>query len=182
MNSLIRPTDDLIVTIRLDNDDAIALTFVERARQEAALVPPGTVLNFKRGLTLSNGKIYTASGDSTPFTALVENARSRVKTIWSVQHQLLKNEWRVHQIHGPPFWIQVIHGENVANRIKGRLIRNLFCLRNFEFSDKFALQKPAIPAIIFDWFLFTPFRQLRECVLNLIKPFFRFFRDKREMQ
>ncbi len=121
--------DGLVLTTRLDNDDAVSRDFVERVQAAAMVQSPGTVLNFPNGLALRNGRLYTADDTSNPFTSLIEQAAGPVQTIWSAQHRDLGTRWKLVQVDLPPVWLQVVHGENVANRIKGALVDPATCPR-----------------------------------------------------
>ena len=173
VSALISPSDDLVVTTRLDNDDAVSRDFIERVRLEAARVPTGTVLNFTNGLALRDGRVYTATDTSNPFTSLVESASGPIKTIWSAQHHKLESEWTLHQIRGLPAWLQVVHGENVSNRIKGCRVSDTAVVDTFALGDGVQIAPAGPVDLALDKLIAAPLRTLREQAFRAIKPWVR---------
>jgi hypothetical protein len=108
-----------LITSSLDNDDALAVDFVERL-QTAALCPGRTVVYLTRGLIKSGRRVYLRVDPTNAFPSVVEEWDSAV-TCWADWHNLLANHMPVLALDGDPGWLQVIHGTNVSNRVRGRL-------------------------------------------------------------
>ncbi len=161
-----------LVTTRLDNDDAIASDFLERIRQEASGLPDGTILNFRNGAALRDGRLYSAADESNPFTSLVEDAAD-CKTIWAATHTELGSNFPLRQVVTQPCWLQVVHGENVANRIKGRRLADSSIAARFSVHECVSVEPTSKSALILDRFLLHPARQLREIAIALAKAILR---------
>jgi hypothetical protein len=108
-----------LITSSLDNDDALAVDFVERL-QAAALRPGRMAVYLSRGLIKSGRRVYLRVDPTNAFPSVVEDWNSAV-TCWADWHNLLGNHMPVLELHGDPGWLQVIHGTNVSNRVRGRL-------------------------------------------------------------
>lgn len=169
------PRSERLLTTRLDNDDAIASDFVERIQKEAGSREDGTVLNFTRGLALSRGKLYSAIDTSNPFTSLVESYGNDVKTIWSAQHQDLGRKWRLVQVSGDPAWLQVVHGENVTNRIRGRRLHKSSLTDRFRLAGKMDLAPTSKIGIALENAVLVPLRAAREALFKALKPLHKLF-------
>lgn len=157
-----------LLTTRLDNDDAVSRDFLSRLREQARALPDGTILNFPEGIALRNGKLYTARDESNPFTSLVE-AAAGAKTIWAAPHTELAAEFPIVQIESPACWLQVVHGENVTNRIKGRRMRDQQVMARFELDQGVDLTPTSTVAVFVDRLLLFPLRQSREWLIKLAK-------------
>lgn len=161
---------DLLLSTRLDNDDAVSRDFIERTHRAAEDAADGTVLNFTKGLAMRNGAIYSARDRSNPFTTLVEREPVSPKTIWSAQHHELGHKWRLEQVEGPPVWLQVVHGENVTNRIKGKRLSARVLVNRFSISSDIETSADQSLRMALDNLVLHPVREIREKVWRLIKP------------
>jgi hypothetical protein len=108
---------DWLMTTRLDNDDALHPLFFEQLRQN---VKEGyrEFLNIPHGLIAANGKFYRKSDWSSPFITFSESA-SNPETVWIDQHHLLARHASIRQLALRDGWIQIVHGRNLANQIRG---------------------------------------------------------------
>ncbi len=164
--------DGRVITTRLDNDDAISRDFLQRVRDAAERFPDGTIINFREGIALQQGRLYTAADESNPFTSLVEQARNAV-TIWAAPHTELAERFPLQQVITEPCWLQVVHGENVANRIKGKRLADKAVLARFLLGDAVKVESTNGPALAVDNALLFPLRQLREVAIRLAKAMLR---------
>lgn len=164
---------DLVLTTRLDNDDAVSNDFITRIRNAAEGAESGTVLNFTYGLAMNAGRIYTASDHSNPFTTMVERQVSRPQTVWSAQHHELGQKYRVIQIEAPPVWLQVVHGENVTNRIRGKRLEPSAMMDAFTLPGDVQATPASAGEIAFDNLVLAPARLMRETIFRLVKPLVR---------
>lgn len=108
---------DWLVTTRLDNDDALNPRFIEAVM---ACVVPGSreFINPKRGLIVSNGLLYRKRDYSSPFITFSEPVDG-FRTVWLDQHQRLSRYATIKQLDLQDAWIQLIHGGNIANQVRG---------------------------------------------------------------
>lgn len=108
-----------LVTTRLDNDDAISrdhLASVQAAfeRQEREFV------TFPCGLQSFRGHLYNVNWPANPFLSLIERVgdAGAVTTVFCVRHDRMgKNP--VRKIRGERRWLQVLHGSNLGNVLRG---------------------------------------------------------------
>ena len=114
----------ILVTTRLDSDDAVRSDFIERV-QRAATVPVNrpTVLAFPIGFVWHRQRSYLDWQPSNAFSSLVEpvggSASYPIKTIYTGSHSLQHQLGRVVWLSAAPAWMQVVHGTNLENRRRG---------------------------------------------------------------
>jgi len=108
---------DWLVTTRLDNDDALNPRFIEFLM---ANVMPGIreFINPKRGLIVSNGLLYRKRDYSSPFISFSEPV-DEFRTVWLDQHHRLCRYATIKQLDLQDAWIQLVHGGNIANQVRG---------------------------------------------------------------
>jgi Putative rhamnosyl transferase len=130
--SLLDPGTEVLITTRVDSDDAIADRYLEAVREYA--VPfhrsahPDLLLNFPRGYRRDEGagRLYEARMHASPFHSLFERpgrgpvatAIQPLNTALYDQHATLHRQRFTHQDDSMHGWIQVLHGGNVANQIE----------------------------------------------------------------
>ncbi len=111
-----------LLTSSLDNDDMLARFFVERL-QEAARggSRARTIYNYPLGYTYAAGCLYRHRDLSNAFASMCEPSAGAL-TIWHDWHTRLRRYGPMVQLSAEPAWVQVIHGRNVSNRIRGWLV------------------------------------------------------------
>ena len=166
---LLDPGTRRVVTTRLDNDDAVARDYLARVRQMAASVDDGTAINFPVGLALRDDRLFTARDESNPFVSVVEAARD-LRTVWSAPHRNLGAEWNLVQVETEPCWLQVVHGENVANRISGRRLLDDSALDTFAIEPRCIIERPALHERPLEALVRHPLRRLRELAIDAARP------------
>lgn len=117
------PATPLLLTTRLDNDDALALDFTERlhaAVREAGHAPGA--YNFRHGLIRRGEALYALAHPCNAFFSWLEPVGPAMRTAPSIRHMRLSEVGPVHQIEGPPAWLQVVHEGNVSNKVRGRRV------------------------------------------------------------
>lgn len=170
VRALAEPGEQLIITTRLDNDDALSSDFVAQVQAAAQTAPARTVLNFTHGIAMRKGRLFTATDRSNPFTSLVERDLAGAETIWAKSHHELGEKWTITQVEAPPVWLQVVHGENVTNRIKGRLVSDVARIESFKIRPDVAAERVGTAGVLLDHLLLAPMRRLRELGIKIIKP------------
>lgn len=108
-----------VITANLDNDDGLAVDFVRRLQLAPARGPRNAVY-LTRGLVLSGEKVYLRTDKLNAFCAVRETLEDPI-TCWVDWHNRLPLRMPVVQLAGAPGWLQVVHGANVSNRVRGRL-------------------------------------------------------------
>lgn len=155
----------LLITTRLDNDDALNKNFIAKT-QELALGRQKTkepfVINFDNGLCLNNARAYQHRDVLNAFTSLVEPFLSDINTVWKYQHRQL-NHFKVVNLQDSFMWLQVIHNLNVSNCVRGLRINNRMLKQNFnlEYVDE-KLNKDNQSLIFLENVFFYPVRLTKE--------------------
>lgn len=156
---------DWLLTTRLDSDDILAVDHVARLR-EAARAGISQVFNFPNGAILSTRtavpRLYQIVDRKNPFASLLEPMSLKARTIWHEIHVNIARLAPVTQIEGRPAWLQVVHGGNVSNRIKGTRVRLSSMVDLFPtISALHDMGEESDLEITAENYLYTPWRQLR---------------------
>ena len=109
-------SEDIIITTRLDNDDAICRSFVDRT-QKAAKV--NHVISFPLGYLYKNGKIYLHDFTGNHFLSYVSSSND-IKTIFCGNHMRLPSRYPCISIRDAVGWMEVIHDKNLKNTLARR--------------------------------------------------------------
>ncbi|MCC2029639.1 hypothetical protein KEC56_08925 [Microbacterium sp. YMB-B2] len=118
--SIFANRSDLLLTTNLDNDDAVAADFVDRL-QDAARRHPDHAIYLRKGLILQGDALYVRDDPDNAFCSISETWDAPI-TAWRDWHILLREHLPVASLDGPPAWLQVIHGQNVSNRVRGNRV------------------------------------------------------------
>lgn len=149
----------ILITTNLDNDDALATDFVERL-QDAARPGRREALFLIHGVIRSEDRAYIRRDRMNAFCSVAEPWKGAL-TAWRDWHILVDKHMEVRNLGGPPGWLQVIHGRNVSNRVRGRLVSP------DRYASQFAGLLDDLPSlhggeILADRLLFNPYRETRE--------------------
>ena len=106
-----------LITTRLDNDDALHPHFLEVVRSHAR-EGQREFINIPTGLVVANKRCYRKNDWSSPFISLSETAHEPT-TVWIDKHHLLSRHGAIRQLNLRDGWIQIIHGGNLANQVRG---------------------------------------------------------------
>ena len=155
-----------VVTTRLDNDDVISSDFTDRVQGEFRHQDL-EVVNFPHGYAYKDGHVFTHTDFSNPFATLIER-RSGFRTVWGADHDKLSSLAPIRQVVAPPVWMQVIHGRNISNRVRGRIVAHTD-LGGFRAVSSLAASPPSFHRIVFDWVLLVPLRTSRDLAIRLGK-------------
>jgi len=116
-----RSTAPFLITTRLDSDDAVATDFIAAVQREFA-GQERLFVNFPRGLqVVRSGALYQRDYPSGPFLSLIE-ARSEqppLTVFGSRGHTKARRLGPIREVMAPPMWLQVVHGSNIANEVRG---------------------------------------------------------------
>jgi len=116
--------DAVRITTRLDNDDAIHPRLIERvqelAREQLGLrdLSRGFFISFPMGCSEQHADFYIQRYRCNPFTSFVSSQASETHVL-SSDHRYIADIAPVVFEYCRPMWCQVIHGENVANELRG---------------------------------------------------------------
>ena len=111
-----------LITSRLDSDDAISRDYIEIIQNNFA-EQEFEFLNFSYGYVLNGNKLYTFKYLQNPFVSLVERVNTLstngFKSVLCADHTELYSHGKVKQIKTETGWMQIIHGKNNNNRVRG---------------------------------------------------------------
>ncbi|MHC9045972.1 glycosyltransferase [Microbacterium saperdae] len=119
-------TAPYLITTRIDSDDAVARQFVADVQshfddQESLYI------NLLSGVQVErSGEVYRYDEPSNPFISYIEK---RVKTalprtvFQNLSHGRSREFGDLLNVVGPPRWMQIIHGSNIANGVRGLRVR-----------------------------------------------------------
>lgn len=152
-----RPGGHLLTT-NLDNDDGLSRDFVARV-QRAPQRAPREAIYVTRGLIRSPQGLYLRTDRHNAFCSVRESWDEPV-TCWAEWHNRLAMIMPTVEVRGRPGWLQVVHGTNVSNRVRGRLISSNDYRADFVgISD---LRPPSKSAVAKDLVLGVPTRSFTE--------------------
>lgn len=108
-----------VITTRLDNDDCVARDFIATIQEHSA-ARDRYFVNFTVGAQYQSGRFYHRLDPSNAFISLVEPASDEPpRTVFLDTHNRLNRHGRIVQVHTHPMWLQMVHGRNVANVVRG---------------------------------------------------------------
>jgi hypothetical protein len=105
-----------VITTRMDNDDCIARNYLGAVRN--AFASSREFINFTAGLQYQGGRLYQRIDPSNAFVSLAEPTVG-LTTVFIDRHDRVANHGPVRQVKAPSMWIQIVHGENLANSVHG---------------------------------------------------------------
>lgn len=115
---------DVLITTRLDSDDAIHARYAEaiqaRASDFVGSRRESWLLNFPRGFTLdrATGILYFAWSPRSHFHSLFERDPAATSTVLAGNHSNFHEQHPTDQDDSLAAWVQVIHGGNVKNSLR----------------------------------------------------------------
>jgi hypothetical protein len=149
----------ILITTNLDNDDGLATDFVDRLQRIQTPLPRAAVY-FANGLIARGNETYLRRDRLNAFCSVRETLADPV-TCWSDWHNLLGRSMPVMQLGDAPAWFQLVHGANVSNRVRGRLVSP------DDYRDTFGtlldgFEAPSARRVFRDRFIGGPARACRE--------------------
>lgn len=111
---------DILITTNIDNDDGIAADFSERL-QNTVSAHERVAVYVSRGLVKRGEDLYLRTDPRNAFCSVREPWSAPVAA-WSEYHNEFSRVMPVIEIEGDPGWLQVVHGNNVSNRVRGRRV------------------------------------------------------------
>jgi hypothetical protein len=152
-----------LITTNLDNDDALAVDFLARV-QAAAQKGVRTAIYLADGLIVAGDSAYHRVDKHNAFCSVAEpwgTGDAEPVTCWVRSHDALGEVMPVRSIRGSAAWLQVIHGTNVSNRVRGRLVSPASDRARFgALLD--GLPEPRAALVLRDRVVFGPLRAIRE--------------------
>lgn len=162
-----------LLSSRLDNDDGLAADFMERTAAAArGQVPaPRTGIVITRGFIRSDSRAYEISHRCNAFTSWLEDGSdpAQVLTAMGINHMEAPRHGPLVQVPGPGGWLQVVHGGNVSNKVRGRRVAPAALVGRFHAAALDGLARPAPGEVALENLLLTPLRDGRDALVNLLR-------------
>jgi hypothetical protein len=123
VEAALAPGDEVVLTTRLDNDDALHRDALARVRAAAlAASPELRFLDLPVGYLLdsASGELRRLEWRSYHFLSLVEpRAGGAVRTVRRIDHTRAAELAPVASVTDEPMWLEVVHGRNRSNAVRG---------------------------------------------------------------
>jgi hypothetical protein len=162
---------EALLTTNLDNDDGLARDYVSRlheaARAHWALRP--CALNFTNGFIINGPRLFAHRHVSNAFTNLLEPYDERLRTAPAIRHMEVAHYLPVAQIPGPGAWLQVVHGGNVSNRIRGRRVGTAEVNERFPHTLIAGVAQPRRAELLAERLVTGPIRDSRDILVNALR-------------
>jgi hypothetical protein len=130
-----------VITSRLDNDDAIARTYIDRVQKafEGQVFQP---ILFSKGHQLILGKnshVKEVVLPRGPFVNLIEDISKGIHTVYEKVHtKWVKEDMKL--VKEKPFWVQTLHGKNIRNSESiGLTVRKIDMRKNYGIKKEFEI-------------------------------------------
>ncbi|HEY9201934.1 MAG TPA: glycosyltransferase [Gammaproteobacteria bacterium] len=118
----IKDDTDVLITTRMDNDDAFRDDALQVIRQQLDGLTEDLCINMRFGYSydVATDQAEVFSQKYNPFSSLIEFRKNTpFKTIWGAAHGKIHQLAKVRQLKSGPHWLMVVHERNVANRMPG---------------------------------------------------------------
>jgi hypothetical protein len=157
LRSVVPAPRQFLITTNLDNDDGIARDFSARLRQ-VSTQHPRCALYVVGGLIVTAEALYRRTDRVNAFCSVRETWDAPV-TAWAAYHNELGRQMPTVRLSGAPGWLQVVHGSNVSNRVRGRRVSPAPYRSDFVGLD---VPVPARAEVVADALLRVPARSVRD--------------------
>lgn len=118
MNEHIDKDTNILITTRIDNDDAFRDDALAVVRQQLDHATSDLCVNFRYGFSYNGQHAEVFSQKYNPFSSLIEYRKPEgFKTIFGEGHGKIHNLAKVRQLNTGPHWLMVVHDRNVVNRM-----------------------------------------------------------------
>jgi hypothetical protein len=163
-----------LLTTRFDSDDALAVDHVARLHKEladrarAGRTAERASWNLTNGFVIEDGRVYHHEHRSNAFASWLE-PWDGARTCMSINHMRMAEHGPIHQIGGPAAWLQVVHGGNVSNKVRGRRIDGARARGRFPDSVLGPLKPASRAEIALENTVLTPLRTARDAAIGLLR-------------
>ena len=163
----------VVLTSRLDNDDALARDYMERTAAAAVGQRPVP----RTGIVITNGYIrsatsaYRISHPCNAFASWLERVDQPggPLTAMGISHIDAAEFGPLLQVPGPGGWLQVVHGGNVSNKVRGVRVGLEGLAQRFPAGALAGLQPTGALALAADNLVMSPLRTGRDRLFGLAR-------------
>ncbi len=162
---------EMLLTTNLDNDDGLAVDFVSRlhkhAREHQGRAP--CALNFTDGYVLNQSRLFAHAHKSNAFVNLLEPMNDGIRTAPAIRHMDLAQHVPVIQLPGPGAWLQVVHGGNVSNKVRGRRVGVGTAEERFPRAVIADVRDPTAAEMLGETLVAAPLRTARDLLVKAVR-------------
>ncbi len=160
-----------LLTTRLDSDDAFASDHMRNLQNyvDTMAAPERCSLNMINGYVLSDGRLYAHRHRSNAFASWLEPWSSDMITAQCIQHMKMAEFGPVYQVESPPAWLQVVHGSNLSNVVRGRRIKPDEASLRFPDSVCAHFNPASDLEVAMENGLVVPVRKMRDKLISVIR-------------
>lgn len=171
LEEVIPTRSPLLLSTRLDNDDALARDYVARIQAEAAQYAGSlpVSLNFYNGFIRTENALYAIRHSRNAFFSRLCRWEPGMVVANGIQHMDLERYGPVIQIEGPGAWLQVVHGQNVSNKVRGWRIPLSKGRDRFPDSCLSGLSEGNTLPILLENVIRSPLRAARDRTIDMVR-------------
>lgn len=175
---------EFLLSTRLDSDDLLSKYYVEHLHEIVNLGKMHKkVINFDNGaILMKKGQqnfLYDYIDSSSPFSSLLEPISVRLSTILSVNHTTLHQHFDVVNVKSNPMWLQVVHGGNVSNIVRGKRVPISAFNDGFDYLEEISRStKESNLNLFIDRYFFGSIRYIRDKFRYFLKKIYYFVKSK----
>ena len=133
-----------------------------QAAVEAAAPTARASFNLTHGVVIEDGRVYAHAHPSNAFASWLEPWDDAARTCMSINHMRMAEHGPVLQVGGPAAWLQVVHGGNVSNKVRGRRVGPEAVRDRFPPEVPGRLRASSATGIALENLLLTPLRAARD--------------------
>lgn len=165
------PATPWLLTTRFDSDDALSVDHVARLQAAVAAAAPTERVSFNltEGVIVENGRVYAHSHPCNAFASWFEPWDAAARTCMSINHMRMAEVGPIRQVAGPAAWLQVVHGGNVSNKVRGRRVGPEAVRGRFPPAVLGPLQPVSAPAMALENLVLTPLRSARDALVARLR-------------
>ena len=168
-----------VLTTRLDSDDGLHRDFVKRLSQ-AIDENKQQFLNFPNGIIFNKGKSYLYHHQSNAFISLFEPLGGMKTVLCALHERVNEVGLPIRQLSPVPAFLQVVHGTNDSNKIRGYRVPKILALQGFESVRALydaPLEESDVEILLSNAFL-GPFRSGRDRLVNQAKRIYDYLQKR----
>lgn len=173
LHEVLGPLPPVVLTSRLDNDDALANDYMERTFQAAQgrNPDPRTGIVITNGFIRSTSRAYSISHSCNAFTSWLERTENpeTLMTAMGIAHMDAEASGPLLQVPGEGGWLQVVHGGNVSNKVRGQRIAPDRLAARFHHGALTGLEPATSGQIALENSILTPLRDGRDRLMVLAR-------------
>ena len=162
-----------LLTTRLDSDDALASDHIARLQAAVSRQEPPVrgSWNFPQGFVRKGGRIYALTHQANAFASWLEPWDDKTRTAISIAHLKMSRVGPITQIDGAAAWLQIVHGGNISNKVRGRRVAPAQAAGRFPDLALAGLRPASRLEIALENLLVTPGRTARDAAVLALRGY-----------